>query len=259
MNKNNGFTLIEVSIVLIIVTILLGYTMSMIPVQQDLKKYSQADAEMDRIIEALYAFAQVNGRLPCADNWAAPDGLSDPPGSGDCTVNGWYGLVPAKTLGISGKYDTNNSLLDPWGTPYRYQVTSVDSGAGAGPAGLAVLGGDFVINNEIKNVSMGVLAPDLEICTVNPSNNATDITCTNAVSTVANGVPAIVLSLGKDAGNIASNIQGENTDNTADGITDIVFVKTTQSDVANAEFDDLIKWISPNILYSKMIEAGQLP
>ncbi|MCH6566544.1 MAG: hypothetical protein IH811_11835 [Proteobacteria bacterium] len=25
------------------------------------------------------------------------------------------------------------------------------------------------------------------------------------------------------------------------------------------DFDDVVKWVSPNILYSKMIEAGQLP
>jgi len=245
-----GFTLIEIAIVLIIVTILLGYSVAMVPVQQELKQYRQANVEMDRIIDALYAFAQVNGRLPCADNWAAPDGISDPPGSGDCTLNGWYGLLPAKTLGIEGKYDANNSLLDPWGTPYRYQVTSIDS---------ALNGGDFVVNNDIQTVGMVGLAPDLVICTVNPTNNATDTACANAANTIANGVPAIVLSLGKDSGNIASNIQGENTDNTADGVTDIVFVKSTRSGVAGSEYDDLVKWISPNILYSKMIDAGQLP
>jgi len=63
--KNSGFTLIEIAIVLIIVTILLGYTMAMVPVQQDLKQYRQADIEMNRIIESLYAFSQVNGYLPC--------------------------------------------------------------------------------------------------------------------------------------------------------------------------------------------------
>jgi len=256
MNSLKGFTLVEIAIVLIIVTILLGYTMAMLPMQQELKQYRQADAEMDRIINSLYAFAQVNGRLPCADNWAAPDGLSDPPGSGNCTLNGWYGLLPAKTLGIDGKYDVNNSLIDPWGTPYRYQVTSVDSGG--------ALGGDFVIDNEISTIGMGALAPDLFVCSTNPSVNPTDVDClvgagTGAANTVAARIPAVVISLGKDGGMVASNIQVENTDNTADGATDIVFVKSTRSDVTNAEFDDLIKWISPNILYSKMIDAGQLP
>ena len=25
------------------------------------------------------------------------------------------------------------------------------------------------------------------------------------------------------------------------------------------DFDDIVKWVSPNLLYSSMIEAGQLP
>ncbi|MGK0399115.1 MAG: prepilin-type N-terminal cleavage/methylation domain-containing protein, partial [Gammaproteobacteria bacterium] len=61
-----GFTLIEISIVLLIVAILLGYTVALFPVQQELKQYRTANAEMERIIDAVYAYAQVNGRLPCA-------------------------------------------------------------------------------------------------------------------------------------------------------------------------------------------------
>ncbi len=259
MNKKSGFTLIEIAIVLIIVSILLGYTFAMIPVQQDLKQYRQVNAEMDRIIASIYAYAQVNGHLPCADNMAAPDGLSDTVGAAgtDCTANlGWYGLLPAKTLGIVGTYDANNSLLDPWGTPYRYQVTSDNSGNGGGA--------DFVISSDIQSIGMASLAPDLYVCSTNPSANPTDTDClvgagTGAADTIAANVPAVVLSLGKDGGNVLSNIQIENTDNTLNGTGDIVFVKSSRSDVVNAEYDDIVKWISPNILYSKMIDAGQLP
>jgi len=283
--KNSGFTLIEIAIVLIIFTILLGYTMAMVPVQQDLKQYRQADVEMERIIESLYAFAQVNGYLPCpawADDLVAPTDTSDgfecrdidgtaencdggTPATDTCDI--WYGFVPGKTLGIVGKYSAIGLLLDPWGMPYRYQVTNTDNedndndgdgtsiGDGDGVADFTIPGG--TAPGTVMN--LGLLVPDLEICTINPSNNATDTSCTNAASTVVSEIPAVILSLGKDAGNIASNIQGENTDNTGDGTTDTVYVKSTRSDVSNAEFDDLVKWVSPNILYSKMIEAGQLP
>ena len=60
-----GFTLIEIAIVLLIVTILLGYTVALFPRQQELKQYRAVNAEMDRVIEAIVGFAQVNGRLPC--------------------------------------------------------------------------------------------------------------------------------------------------------------------------------------------------
>jgi len=262
MNKlknNTGFTLVEIAVVLVIVGVLLGYTVALWPVQQELRQYSAANKEMDRIISAIYAFAQVNGRLPCADSLAAPDGQEDGGGAADCTNNvGWYGLLPARTLGIDGNYDANNSLLDPWGTPYRYQVTTTDRGLS--------VGGDFVRTNDIQvellqNMGPPVQADELSICTINPTNNPNDVTCGGVASTIANGIPAVVLSLGKDRGLVLpqSNIQVENTDNTLDGTTDIVFVKASRSDATGAEYDDIVKWISPNILYSKMIDAGRLP
>lgn len=247
-HTNSGFTLIEIAIVLLIVTIILGYTVALFPIQQELKQYRKADKQMDQIIEAIYAYAQVNGRLPCADSIAAPDGIANPDNGTDCTV--WYGLLPAKTLGIDGQYDDNQSLLDPWGTPYRYQVTSNDDDGD--------FLGDFVGNNEMNGVGIANLTPDLEICTVNPSNNPADNDCGLANVTVAERIPAVVLSLGKDGGRVLSNIQVENTDNTADGVTDIVFVKTTRNDAAGTEFDDIVKWVAPNLLYAKMIASGQI-
>jgi hypothetical protein len=57
----------------------------------------------------------------------------------------------------------------------------------------------------------------------------------------------------------SSNIQDENQDDFDDGTNDLVYTFSTRSDVAGAEYDDGVRWISPNVLYSKMIEAGQLP
>jgi prepilin-type N-terminal cleavage/methylation domain-containing protein len=249
---SKGFTLIEIAIVLLIVSILLGYTVALFPVQQELKQYRAVDKEMDIIIDAIYAYAQVNGRLPCAASLADPNGIADPDNGDQC--NTWYGFLPAKTLGIDGRYDASNSLLDPWGNRYRYQVTANDTGAGAGPEDLGVAGGDFIMNDDIKNVTMANLGPDLEICTA----VATPTDCGSATVTVAEGIPAVVLSLGKNGATAPaeSNIELENTDNSA---TDTVFIRSTISDVEGAEFDDIIKWIAPNTLYSKMIEAGQLP
>jgi prepilin-type N-terminal cleavage/methylation domain-containing protein len=261
LRSESGFTLLEVAIVLLVVSILLGYTVAMFPVQQEFKQYRAVNDEMDRIIDAIYAYAQVNGRLPCAASLAlrngspdAEDGNASPDNGTEC--NQWYGYLPAKTLGIDGRYDVDKLLLDPWGNPYRYQVTANDTGAGAGPEELGVAGGDFIMPNDIKNVSMANLDPDLEICTA--VANPTPTNCGPATVTVAEGIPAVVLSLGKNGATAPaeSNIQLENTDNSA---TDTVFIRSTISDVESAEFDDIVKWVAPNTLYSKMIDAGQLP
>lgn len=266
MNKTNtsGFTLIEVAIVLLIVTILLGYSLALFPVQQELKQYRQANHEMDKIIESIYAFAQSNNYLPCPSN-AASSGFecrNNNGTSGDCdgtstTIHEcdlWAGFVPGKTLGLNGKYNAAGLLLDPWGKPYRYQVT--DTGAGTGS-----IGEDFVLFDGMRDVGIPALTPDISVCTADPSPTAlgSDTVCASAALRLINNAPAVILSQGKDAlENVATTswIQRENLDN---GPGDRVFISTSFSDRNNVEFDDLVKWISPNILYGKMIDAGHLP
>jgi len=280
IKSTKGFTLVEIAIVLLVVTILLGYTMAMVPVQQELKQYRAADAEMNKITDALYGFAQVNGYLPCPawvdsltaptvnsnglecrdDNGTAADCDNSPPES-DKSCDVWYGYVPGKTLGIEGKYSAvTGLLLDPWGKPYRYQVAE-DNNPVNGSSG----DGNFVISGDMNKagIATGGLDPDLAVCNADPSSgsqgNDDGGDCSVAQRIIVHA-PVVILSTGKDVNdkNDSSNswIQRENLDNST---SDTVFVKTTRNDSSGAEFDDLVKWISPNILYSKMIEAGQLP
>jgi prepilin-type N-terminal cleavage/methylation domain-containing protein len=261
LNRQKGFTLIEVAIVLLIVAILLGYTVALFPVQQELKQYRQADTEMDGIVDALIGFAQVNGRLPCPDtdtngrenaldvwdivnNSAAPspaDTFID-----SCTA--YTGLVPMTTLGLQGNADSNNNLLDPWGGLYQYSVSDVDTDLGN------VI--DLVSPNGIRAEGVGQVKPDLKIC--NGAGAAIDV-CPGAditaqdLNTVAEGIAVVLVSTGKNRNNIVSAIQTENTDG------DKAFVSATRSDASSAEYDDVVKWISTSRLFSKMIEADQLP
>ena len=163
--KSRGFTLIEIAIVLLIVSVLLGYTVAMFPVQQELKQYREVEREMEEIVEHLIAFAQVNGRLPCPDtsggvgNLAGTvngvlDGFEDPAdnvrnvptgvapfrwiddddGADDNVFDGvidgclaFSGFVPAGTLGLRGDIDVaTGQMLDPWGQPHRYHVSDIN-------------------------------------------------------------------------------------------------------------------------------------
>ncbi len=141
-----GFTLIEISIVLLIVTILLGYTVALFPIQQELKQYRQADAEISEIINHLIAFAQVNSRLPCPDtdgdgkedtdnlynnnhtNLAFHNGVVTDPDYDDIPDGclAYDGFLPRITLSMNGDVDNQGRLLDPWGQPYRYAVSASD-------------------------------------------------------------------------------------------------------------------------------------
>lgn len=279
LKNKKGFTLIEIAIVLLIISILLGYTLAMAPKQQELKQFKQAQQEMAEISEALYAFAQIKGYLPCPAYWtrsltpplttsngfecrALPGGLCNGSKPEDHNCGLWFGAVPAKTLGIDGKYSNTDFLIDPWGSPYLYQVTNVDS-AGTGLS-------YFVMPGGMKSEGIENLDPDLTICNVDPSLgvNENDRNCGggeggkkktvfgspggSCTDPSAECAPAVILSRGKRNRNETSTNERENLDN---GTNDTVFIATSYSD----DFDDIVKWISPNVLYSKMIEAGQLP
>ena len=269
--KQTGFTLIEIAIVLIVVTILIGYTAALVPVQQEIRQYQTAESEMKSIVNQLVGYAQINGRLPCPDTSGningvaagvidgredtddivdnvtlavATDGITD-----NCKA--FFGFVPGRTLGLLGNYDSQGRILDPWGQPYRYAVSDIDT---AGTSALI----DLVTPNNIRAEGLAAVAPDLILCDGSPTlGNQTS--CSAPAATIVDGVAAVVVSTGKDRNDIASNIQVENTDNFHDGTGDKVYIASTRSDANNAEYDDVVVWLSTPRLFSKMIEAGQLP
>jgi len=267
--EQTGFTLVEVSIVLLIVTILLGYTIAMFPVQQELKQYRQAQEEIREIKQALIGFAQINGRLPCP---AAADsaGVEDAGGTG---CNAYTGFVPAITLGIRGDLNDDLLLMDPWGNPYRYAVASSDFDGDAID--------DFVSPDEMKDIGLvdsnadDAIDLDANLVVCRSASTDTD-ECSNGDYLIGDpdttltppvylGAPAVILSMGKNWSSTPSGEELENAGSTlvtgSSGTqyrldTDTVFARPNGQ---REDFDDLVDWVSSNLLFSKMIEAGQLP
>ena len=301
-SNQQGFTLIEIAIVLIVVTILLGYTVAMFPIQQELRHYRQVNAEMEEIKDALIAFAQVNGRLPCPDTngningtgAGVIDGFED---GEDLIVNSngtagtdnqtddckaFYGFLPSATLGLDGNINASGLLQDPWGGAYRYAVSDVNTDVDS--VATTAAGIDLVSAGGIREEGLSNVNPDLFICSgsneLGNDDSCDDVTGGRVVTNVA----VAIISLGKDSSVLAdqpvldgdgnpvtdtdgnpvvtigtSYIQRENLDDFNDGTNDKVYISSTRSDVEDAEYDDIVKWISPNLLFSKMIEADQLP
>jgi prepilin-type N-terminal cleavage/methylation domain-containing protein len=276
----SGFTLVEIAIVLLIVTILLGYTVALFPRQQQLKQYRALDRHMDEVIEAIIGFAQVNGRLPCP---AIPDsaGLEDINAGVGC--NNYGGFVPAGTLGLYGRLNEDSLLLDPWGNPYRYYVTDVDFD-GEGDS-------DFTVAGEMRNIGLVDSEPDdyidldgrYLIC--DGDGDTTDDECSGANEVFGRfddtgpdnrygGAPFVLVSQGKNwneaaaAGDELENI-GTSLTNTDLGMggTDYLLKNVGNGETTFVhrpggfadDYDDVVRWVSPNILYSRMIQAGQLP
>jgi len=292
-SRQSGFTLVEIAIVLLIVTILLGYTVALFPRQQELKQYRALNLEMDRVVEAIIGFAQVNGRLPCP---ALPNsgGNEDYDDINNDGCDNYGGFVPANTLGLDGRRNEDSLLLDPWGNPYRYYVTDNDfNDPVAGVNGLS----DFTAPGEMRAVGLADVDSDdyidldgrYIIC--ESAGTSTNDRCTGSVEVFGHfednggapndrygGAPFVLVSMGKNwnqgapVGDELENSGGSlsNTDlalglgpsgsqyllkDVTGGET--TFVRRTEGHAD--DFDDVVRWVSPSILYSRMIEAGQLP
>ena len=146
--------------------------------QQQLKQYRAAEKDMDRVIEAVIGFAQINGRLPCP---AMPDsiGVEDYDDVNNDGCNNYGGFVPINSLGLDGRINADSLLLDPWGNPYRYYVTDYDiDGDG---------NSDFTTPGEMRDIGLGrtvdVNYQDLDgrymICDAFGANNDHNSSCSN--------------------------------------------------------------------------------
>lgn len=259
--KQEGFTLIEIAVVLVVVGLLIGSFIGTFADRIEATRRDNTKKQLEDIKLAIIGFAGATGRLPCPTT-ATGAGLEQPVGGGACTAQ--HGFVPTSTLSLSGAFNRDGLLLDSWGNPIRYSVTTADANAFTTDG----VGG-------IKDTGMAALTPDLVVCS---GDSASAVDCTGGPNKLAGNVPFIVLSLGKDGGEFITNLapnsdQGENAseavlvanaagENIAYTVAaNRVFVSKSYSDTASAagRFDDLIIWGSPYVLYGWMIEAGQLP
>ena len=147
-----GFSLVELSIVLLVMGLLLGGLIMPLAAQRENARLKEGQAQLESIQTAIEGFALVNGFLPCP---ATPSsaGYSATSG-GACSVQ--HGFVPATTLDIVGSRNSDNLLLDPWGSPIRYSVTASDVDANGN--------WDFTFPGEMQAVTMPALMPDLVVC-----------------------------------------------------------------------------------------------
>ncbi len=253
-----GFTLIELAVVMIIIGVLLGGFINTLSSRIEQSQRAETREQLEDIKAALSGFATANGFLPCPATALSAGGESRT-GSSCSQLNGF---VPAKTLGLNGRYNSDNLLLDSWGNPFRYSVTGANSGA-------------FTKLGQIKATGMNSLAPNLIICNGN-SSSATG--CSGGATKLTDNAVFVVLSLGKDGSHfvgtpapdsdegenageatVSANTAGENLAYTVGNNRVFVSRSYRSANTTAGLFDDLIIWMSPYVFYSQMIAAGQLP
>ncbi len=217
-----GFTLVELAIVLVIVALLASGLMVGIAAQRNAAETIDAQRQLENIRETLTGFALTHGRLPCP---ALPNLTSSDASVGVENCAQPHGVLPWVTLGLPE--------VDPWGRRFTYYAHG--SFTGAVPSGaLASFTLDTVGNANVKAGS-------------------------GSSSNVASDLPAVVVSHGSRGTGAwqpnGSQLPGVSGDEAENADADLTFISRTQ----DGNFDDLVTWIVPSILKSKMVAAGRLP
>lgn len=223
-----GFTLVELAIVLVVVSLLLVALMGPLAAQQEQKSIMDTRRQMDEAREALFGFLVANGRLPCPADPAlnttnANAGLER---AGGCaTVATESGVLPWRALGLKE--------ADAWGHRFSYRVTS-----------------NFALPPTITTNGTVEIYTD--------ATAATRLTNSNEVA-------AVIVSHGRhadgawgsDGSQLAASADADEAEN-SNGDKWFVDHGNTATQ-PNSPYDDLLVWVPRNLVFNKLIAAGRLP
>jgi prepilin-type N-terminal cleavage/methylation domain-containing protein len=224
--RQTGFTLVELAIVLIIVALLSTGLIFGLSAQRDNAERADAQRQLESIREALLGFAISNGRLPCP---ALSTLANTDTNAGVENCASQYGVIPWVSLGIRE--------TDAWSNRFTYFAS--DKFTGALAAG----------NLASFTLATGILPDNDRTATIKDANGIN----------IALEIPAVIVSHGSKAagayqptGNKLADGSGDEAENSD---ADLSFV----SRLPNDSYDDLVVWIVPSILKSRMVAAGRLP
>lgn len=269
-----GFSLIELAIGLVIVTTLLSALLVPLATQMDQRRVSETQRQLETARDALIGYAIANGRLPCPAT-AGSNGAEvfAPAGSritGECL--NMNGFLPAVTLGLS-PLDGNGFARDAYGTVnnrIRYAVSTenVDKWSGASCDARGTKGIPesrvFTKTRGIALAGMTAVAQAAEcdnkflfVCSA--ATTPADL-CTNAGNQVLSrgGAAAAIWSVGRNAADLGRTVPADELEN-QDMDNDRFLVARERRDTADNEFDDMVIWLSPSVLFARMTAAGALP
>lgn len=260
MKKTQGFTLIELAMVLFILGLLLSSFLTPLATSLEQRDRQETTDMLEDIRESLIGYVLVHGHFPCPDCTAAggncSGGIVDPDNINDGIedgVNGGAGVTPR-----AGNFDSCAVVAgnlpwvtldvpenDAWGNHFIYRVTEIfadDVDGTGGDCANPAAGISFCLDS----------AKDDGNITINDNNGIT----------VAEEVPAIIVSVGKNSNDAFAGLSAaeqQNLDNFNGSPNDATFVSGDYIKAAGSEFDDLLIWIPPSVLMYEMVRAERLP
>lgn len=252
-SRNAGFSLVELSVVLVIVSSLLTMIVSgMLNVSRNSAE-SATRSNQVAIRDTLIGYLRANGRLPCPDigpdgsagisTAALPDGVENRTVAGNVVspCSAGSGVLPYATLGL-----TQEAALDGWGNFFTY-VVSNNTVLVAPPR-------NWTITTAFKAGSVGAIE------VVNDANVVTQA----AVLIISHGATAAGAFTTKGTRNDTSIAGGNEQDNYAgcplNGGTGLLrcFSRDTTDNAAAAggRFDDIVLAISADTLKNPLFTQG---
>jgi prepilin-type N-terminal cleavage/methylation domain-containing protein len=296
--RSAGFTLAELAVALVILALLLAGAMIPISTQTELRRITDTQRIQDQVREALIGFALVNGRLPCPANGTVTSASSSAGTEQWDTTNNRctsvLGVVPWSTLAVPE--------TDGWGRRLTYRVSPAFSDAVAA----ATWQTDTTTTPASPATQSPTCSPSptpanatFAICSIGDMAVLTRSDSTHATSTLGAGLPAVIVSHGKNGYGAYkpdgqrnglgtsgdANLDGvpdQNTDETANlagtpsatppsgAYAQYLFYSRTPSTATSScsdatsgsvfcEYDDVVTWVPTSALIARTVSAGRLP
>lgn len=251
-----GFTLIEIAIVIMIIGLIVGTLIPTWLSQTANQRIANTKTGGDTIKSTLISFISRNNRLPCPANGALPVGdpnygrETTPPGT--CTgaiVAGSTvrGIVPWVSLGLS-----EPTASDAYLRRFSYQVTTSQTNLVA--TTLPGMRGTITIHGAAP-IQLG-LAPtgnQVNACSTTAGDNSCNIASVVAIlSHGENGFGAFLPSGAVMPAATAAR-EAENADDDAN------LVRADYSNNPTDPFDDILLALTPDELIAGLIQAGNVP
>lgn len=247
MNKlPHGFTLTEVAIVLVIMSLLAISVLTPLSGRIEQQRIGFTNQRLAEIKEALLGFTTSHGHLPCPA--LAADGIS----ANYVDANEWTcktydssdGYLPWATLGVEG--------YDGWGRPFRYRADGWFSN-GDGIFYPSQLSGS---NPKPVGTSKGGYSIQIQ------DRNGNSLNSNNGV--YGSNVVAVVFSCGKNGK------PDDGKDSYPGNVNGTVPTATCENGTANKniyvqegyvpeQFDDILIWIPKHLLINRLTVAGRWP
>jgi len=228
---SNGFTLFELAVVLLVVTLILGSILVPLSTQVQQRHVAQTQHLLEETRDSLIGYAMTHGRLPRPAASASDGTERELPCTkdADCT-----GFVPWAALGTS--------RVDAWGKILRYSVTPAFTVKG----GFALeTQGDKTVRTRDGSGTPAWLVRSSPVPAVIFSQGANNFGTTQGGAALPNGSSANV-----------DEIENESNDGSRP-----FWARLTATNAAGqgGDFDDQLLWVPTALLFARMVQAGQLP